>query len=907
MSSKKKSKRTLVDSKPQASSSVKKPFFDIYYPKEYMPKDLPEVSKNPVWLILCFLVPFLFLGICFIINHVTPFGDRTIFYGDFKAQYYPFLQELNYKLHNGGSLLWTWDSGLGSNFIGMIGYYLSSPMYLLLAFVPEKYLIVGVNICMMAKFGLCGLTTGVFLKKVFRRNDISILAFSLCYAFSNFMMGYHWNILWLDTVALLPLVALGVYQLVYEGKFKLYVISLALSVIANYYIGYMLCLFTFFWFFILWIKYPKQYRTTKGFFTSLFSIGGFSALALSMSAFLVVPVLFQLQNSASTNATGLKNAEFFHSFFEILGNMVGFHGATKIESEGLPNIYCGMICIVLFIIFARCQKISRAEKITDLCFVGFLFFSLNWSPLDFMWHGFHEPNQIPSRFAFIFIFLLIIISYRAFTLIKYVKGIDIAISAGFCVFVLICAYAYKINILWSVVLVAAYLVLIWLYELKTFDLKVLTPILSVIIIGEMCYNCYYGMHFIGTSDINYPKENESVSKILDEIKAEEYDDFFRMEQTYLSSKNDGMWYQYHAMGQFSSTSSKNVVNMTSKIGMISLKLSFQTYHTSPVIRSLLNLKYYIARDNGYIADDPTLSSYKQDGSTTLYKYNYYLPLGFMTDKDFDKFDYDINASDPVVNQNELYKAATGISDDVYSEIIAKQFSIEEGDLNATDLEQGKFDYKCSAKNKKVTIKYTADKDGEYYCYANLRDDAKNITVKSKSIDHKYDIESKRYLMPVGNYKSGDEFTITFNLSEAQKGNFRIIVAHFDENKFAKGYEKLSDETMQISSYTDTTVDGKITVKEDGMFYTSIPDEKGWKLFVDGKQVDKTLLIGSFIGAPLTAGEHTIHLEYFPQGLTLGIVISIVALLAFITICVFFSIKNKKSNINETDNSLSEGE
>lgn len=905
MSSKKKNKTAAKPPKIQEKPTVKKQFLDVYYPKEFMPKDLPKVSSNPLWLILCFLVPFVFLGVCFYLNKVTPFGDRTIFYGDFKAQYYPFLQEMHSKLQNGGSLLWTWDSGLGSNFIGMIGYYLSSPMYLLLTFVPEKYLIVGVNVCMMAKFGLCGLTTGIFLKKVFRRNDISILAFSLCYAFSNFMMGYHWNILWLDTVALLPLVALGIYKLVYERKFMLYVITLALSVISNYYIGYMLCLFTLFWFFILWLKYPKQHRTTKGFLTSLFSIGGFSALALSMSAFLVVPVLFQLQNSASTNATGLKKAEFFHSFFEILGNWIGFHGATKIEEDGLPNIYCGMICIVLFIIFARCQKISLWEKITDLCFVGFIFFSLNWSPLDFMWHGFHEPNQIPSRFAFIFIFVLIILSFRAFTLIKYVKGIDIAISACFVAFVLICAYAYKINILWSAVLAAVYLVLIWLYELKVFDLKVLTPIISIIIIGEMCYNCYYGAKFIGTSDINYPKENASVSKLINEVKDEEYDDFFRMEQTYLSSKNDGMWYQYHAMGQFSSTSSKNVVNMTSKIGMISLKLSFQTYHTSPIIASMLNLKYYIARNSGYIADDPTLTSYKQDGSTTLYKYNYYLPLGFMTDKDFDKYSPDTYSADPVLNQNELFKAATGITDDVYTEIYAKQFGIDGGDLKASNLEEGKFDYNCSSKGKNVTMKYVADKDGEYYCFANLRDDAKNLTVKSSSIDHQYDVESKRYLMPIGNYKAGDNITISFSLTEAQKGNFRIIVAHFDEDKFKSGYEKLNDETMKISSYTDTTVDGTITANEDGIFYTSIPDEKGWKLYVDGVEVEKSLLIGSFIGAPVTKGEHTIHLEYFPEGLKLGIVISVVALLIFVAICVFVALKNKREKAQV--NSENEGE
>ena len=893
MSSKKKKS---VAKQAVKAPAVKPDFLEVYYPSEYRPADEPKVSKNPVWLILCFFVPFILFGICIALSKVVPFDDKTIFYADFKAQYYPFLHELQSKLQNGGSLLWTWNSGFGSNFIGMIGYYLSSPVYLLLAFLPESLLIVGINLLMMIKFGLSGLFTGIFLKKVFRRNDVSILAFSLCYAFSNFMMGYYWNILWLDTIALLPLVALGVYQLVYEKKFKLYVISLALGIISNYYIGYMLCVFTLIWFFALWIKYPKRYRTAKAFWHSFGSIAIFSVIALCLSAFLVVPVYFQLQNSASTNATGLKDVKFYYDFFEILGNTIGFHDPTKIE--GLPNTYGGLICLVLFIIFARCKKISLVERITEMSFVGFMFFCLNWSPLDFMWHGFHEPNKIPSRFAFIFVFLMIIVAYRAFTLLKYVKPIDIAFSAGFCVLVLISALCFNINIVFSTIFMGFYLIAIWLYELKTYNLKVLTWLVCIVVIGEMCYNCYNGVKFVGTTASKYASEEE-INTLVDRIQ-EEDTDFYRMEETYVNSKNDGMWYAYHGMGQFSSTSSKNVVNMTGSIGLSSMKLSFQTLHTSPVLTSLFNLKYYIARDNGYIADDPTLTPAYTEGSTTLYKYNYYLPLGFMVDNNLASYDlanYDSN--NPFNVQNELYKSATGISDDVYSLINVKQYSINEGSITSNDIANGKYNYSCSSKNKVVTLKYTADKDGEYYSYVNVRDDAKKVTIASNSINHTYDVESKRYIFPIGNYKAGDEITMTCTLSEGNKGSFIVLVASFDEEKFANGYENLNDETMNITSYSDTVVEGTVSAKADGLFYASIPDEAGWKVYVDGNKVDKTLLIGSFIGVPITAGEHTIRFEYFPQGLIIGIIISVIALIAFIVICIIFSMKNKKEK-NEND-------
>ena len=889
MSSKKKKSNRVEVNKTQ---TTQKEFNEIYYPIEHRPQEERSVSKNPIWLILCFLIPFIFVGVCFALNESIPFGDKTVFYGDFKAQYYPFLKDLQNKLQNGGSLLWTWNSGLGSNFIGMIGYYLSSPMYLLLAFVPAKYLIIGITVCLMAKFGIAGLFSGIFLKKLFRRNDISIVAFSLGYAFSNFMMGYYWNIIWLDTVALLPLVALGVYQLVYEKKYKLYVISLALALISNYYIGYMLCVFTLIWFFILWAKYPKTHRTFKGFKNSFISIAVYTVLALSLTAFLIVPSYLQLQNSGSTNDTGLDKVEVFHSFFDVLGQTLGFHNATKIEADGLPNLYGGVICIVLFIIFARCSKISRAEKIADLSFIGFVFLSLNWSPLDFMWHGFHEPNQIPSRFAFIFIFLMLLVSYRAFTLLKYVKSIDLIVSVFFAGFVLLSGYACEIDILYSVVFIAAYLVFIWLYELKVYNEKILVSLISVLMIVEMCINCKSGVEYLGNTKAVYDNDHE-IAVLLDEIQ-EKDTDFYRLEETYVNSKNDGMWHTYHGMGQFSSTVNKNVLEMYGQFGMTRMKLSFQTYHTSPVITSFFNLKYYIARNNGYNAKDPTLTAVAREGKTTLYRYKYFLPLGFAVEKDLADLDIKKYNSNAIDSQNSLFSTATGIKEDVFTRIYANEYTIDDGDLSTNNVESGKFSYKTSGKDKVATIKYIADKKGEYYAYVNVRDDSKRATVKSKSINHTYDVDSKRYLMPIGYYDNGDEIEFNIKLTERTNGSFEIFVAHFDEETFAKGYELLNDEPMNVTYYDDTTVQGTITAKEDTLLYTSIPYEDGWTVYVDGKKAEKLQLIEGFSGVEITAGKHEIEFKYCPKGLLIGVAITILGLIIFIAICVIEYLKKKQS-------------
>ena len=206
---------------------------------------------------------------------------------------------------------------MGSNFIAMIGYYIASPLNLLASLLPEKYLLTTMALLIMTKISAGSLFTGIFLKSVFRRNDLSLVAFGSCYSFCSFMMGYYWNVIWLDAVSLLPLIALGVYSIVYRKKYRLFIVSLAVAMIANYYIGYMLCLFTLFWFFILWLKYPKTKNMRTIFLKSLMSMAGYSAIAIALSAFIVLPSYLQLQNTVASNDVFPKQMEFYNSFFDI--------------------------------------------------------------------------------------------------------------------------------------------------------------------------------------------------------------------------------------------------------------------------------------------------------------------------------------------------------------------------------------------------------------------------------------------------------------------------------------------------------------------------------------------------------------------------------------------------------------
>ena len=202
-----------------------------------------KTGKNPLWLILAFAIPMIGMWVGFALCKVHPFGDMQMLYSDLREQYYPFLHEFQARLQNGESLIWSWNGGLGTDFGSLIAYYIASPLNFISVFFPAAMLRDVMATLLTVKIGCAGLFFAIMLKSIFKKNDFSITFFGWMFAFCSFIMGYYWDTIWMDTVAVLPLVFLGLYKLVTEGKFKLYVFALFWAVLSNYYLGAFICYF----------------------------------------------------------------------------------------------------------------------------------------------------------------------------------------------------------------------------------------------------------------------------------------------------------------------------------------------------------------------------------------------------------------------------------------------------------------------------------------------------------------------------------------------------------------------------------------------------------------------------------------------------------------------------------------
>ena len=836
-----------------------------------------EQSKTRLFLILSFLVPFIIMGVMFAKAGIYPFGERQAMYSDCKQQYLPFLKEFQRKLKSGDSLLYSWRNGLGTNFIAMIGYYIASPLNWLTLFVPVKYVREAMAVFMMAKIGCASLFTAIFLKYVYKRNDLSLVAFGCCYAFCDFFMGYYWNVIWLDSVALLPLIALGAYRVVREGKFKLYVISLAIAFLSSYYIGYMICVFVLIWFVVLSIAEKTDFDKLVHDFIKM---GIYSVIGLMLTMPISLTSYIQLQNTVGTDDKFPKKVEFYNNFMEMLANLMSFHKTTTME--GLPNVGTGVVCILLLVIFVRSKNIEKREKITYLSLLGFMFVSLNVNVLDFIWHGFHFPNLIPYRFAFIFSFVFVIIAYKAFSAFSELDKKDII---GMCILtiIMVCISVFYLDskaVIGSLIVAASYILMMTFYEFKLIDKRILTILASVLIIVEMCIECSVGVSTVGTtSHNNYPDKEESVAELVKYAEEQNGNEFFRIDQTNYSTKNDGMIYGYNGVGQFSSTSYKNLITFTSRFGMVSKRSSYQYLLTSPVTSMYMGIKYVISRDN-YIGGERALTEVKEssDGNVKMYLNEYNLPIAYMADNASKNIN--MENDNVFLTQNEVFKGTTGVNKDVYT--LLKPDSFDCLNMEHKEDSEGMYSYSYTSGNNsgEINVTYVAQKDGSYYAWANIKS-SKKIEVKG-SIRHTYDIESQRYIFPVGYYHKGDRFTL--HVESTTSGKNIIGAAYLDNEVLDEGYAQLNDEGLKVTRYTSSVIEGTIDVQKDGVMLTSIPYERGWKLFIDGEKVDTEESMEAFLSADVKKGKHNVKLVYSPQGFKAGVFFSVIAILLFAALC-----------------------
>ena len=734
-----------------------------------------EWAKKWGPLVLAFALPFVGFVIVMMIYGCVPFGEDVAFlFSDQYHQYYPFFVAFRNALRSGDSLLYNWQIGMGLDYLGLVAYYLGSPLNLLSILVPESMMLGYFSMLVPIRLGLAGLFFAIMLKKLYGKNDISIALFGSFYALCSWALAYQWNVMWLDTFALLPLVALGTVFLLRDRKFVLYTVSLFLSIICNYYIGLFTCIFVL----LLFVCYEIcRFESFGRFFNDLLRIAVFSVLAIGMTAFLELPTLAALGNTqSSVNAFptdfrlnvvsiyydypdvdkawgAVKGAAMSGSDFwvrlklwltamgksftplldgmrQVAGNLgVGIRHTFK---EGLPNIYSGVSVLTMAFLFLTTGKVKLRDK---LCSVGMLlFFILSFllRQLDYIWHGFHFPNMIPYRFSFLFSFVLIWMAYRAW-LLRHEFKVWQLITAGVLTAGILACYedlsdtTYIVcNALCMLLTLAvfAYLIVERILSKKDENAapgklalrwdRYATGLLTLVMIAELVMNLVgFQLNFSTTTVADYPKGTDDTASAISYMNFKERkNSFFRAEVTHTQTFNDGALNNYNGITAFTSSANMRTTSFMAALGFAA-KRTYNRYafeESSPVANLFLNLKYMIERD-GDVEENSYFSTVHNFGDVYLLENEAYLPLGFLAEKELLQWDIS-QGSDSFQKQSELFRLATGVEGELWqmSPNGCLQITGDNVEIIANSPDTGRITYKTTQRGT-ISYGYTMTKRG----------------------------------------------------------------------------------------------------------------------------------------------------------------------------------------------------
>ena len=873
--------------------------------------------KRRLPLVLSFCIPFAVVVLSFCVAGIWPVGDGQALAHDGWHQYYPFFAAFREKLLSGGSLQYTWDVGMGTSYLSLYAYYLACPLNFLTVLIPASLLREYFALLIVLKVSLSGLFFAWYLKLVFYRNDWTLPFFGMLYAFCAYIAGYYWNLMWLDVLAIFPLLVAGTVCLLRDGKFRLYTASLALSLWCNYYLSFFCCIFVALAFFGYCICRPNGFA---GFWRRLARVALCTLLSVGVTAALLLPTLYALGNtySAASELPRLLAMNIAESGSGTIGEggvwetlrtetIPGFLSAARqvlsglltstvpTKMEGLPNLFCGFSTVALAVFYFCCKRIRLREKLVSLALLLFFLASFIFRILDYVWHGFHFPNMLPYRFSFLFSFVLITMAFRAYTQLRWFKPWHLAVILPVCLGLAACGLgeedAVRRIALSAVCLLICCAAMVLYYKNRR---EAAAIVLAGVFSLEMVASFAIGVATVAmTTRSTYPREGEDVQAVLEAMQEREPEElFWRTEVSNTQTLNDGALNGYHGVSIFTSSANVRFNRFSRSLGLASWPASnrYAYYESTPFSNLMCGIKYLIDRD-GKQLDRSVNTLAAASGDVLLLENTSYISLGFVTNSKLSEFVTEENRYNPILEQEEMFRLATGLEAPLYTHL--KHSGLEapgDATLRASGTSGTQYSYSTEKQTDStdLSISYTVGEDG-FFC----------ATTKSSG---NYDLDvycngellfsrniKVRCLFGIGTFSAGDTLTFTYAVEAGKSGTISLDVAEQNDAVFNEGLELLSRSPWELTEFSDTKIAGTIDAVQDGLFYTSIPCEPGWQAFVDGQEValaetydpeNKDLkLTDSVIAFPLTQGRHEIVLRYRAPGLNTGIAVSAVCLTA----------------------------
>ena len=850
---------------------------------------------------LSFMVPFITVCIIFCFLGVYPAGSRTMLTVDLYHQYMPFIYELRAKILGGRSLFYSWDSGLGNEYYAVFANYASSPLNILSLLFPYKTLPVFVAFVTALRSGLASLFMTFLLSRIDRRKyDLVTCCFGISYALCGWFLSDFWNIMWCDAYVLLPLICLGLLDLLTAGKYPLYVISLAVCLISNYYSGYMVCIFLIFFSPVMFFSFfPRDSINAQSFFKAAgrFSLG--SLIGGAISAIVVVPTYLILQNSSATG-------DEFPVDFNLTGNLFDFLGRFLVSAnpnirDGMANVACGIVTVLmipLFFMAGNKTGITLRKKISFGLMLAFLYLSFSTRTLNFIWHGFHFPNQIPYRQSYMMSFVVVIIAFMTIRCLRtYTSGQLSAVCAGAGIFLLLYekfgtgSEGYQ-QIGLSLLFILIQSVVLRLIVVSPANrMRFLEIVLAVSMLLENVTASAFTIARVSehegfTAYDFYGKNRTVIHDQAERLEGSEGHRNFERIELYPNNICDiQSVYDVKGMSIFSSTARESFVKYMRNFGFHNngingLRNSGLTEVTATVLgirgaASIQNTQSvpFFFNESGSV------------GEVAFYDNPHALSVGFMTDDDVINYAPNYQNGDVFAKTNDWIRSM-GVAADVYLPVdVASSGESGIAFTGKTGNSLG-YNFTSNGGQSSYTVTcYNADHGSDIYIYA---DSSKGGNVKiyeGDTLTASFEIRSYQTIC-LGTFE-GTPLSATITYTTAPSGSLRVYSYELNRAGFDCMVSTLGSNQLEVTAYDDTSLKGIIDAGDGGFMLLTIPYTEGFRAEADGNSVEIIPVQDALCGVFLSPGVHEISLEYNPRGFAAAALISAAGVGALLAVSMIF--------------------
>jgi uncharacterized membrane protein YfhO len=911
--------------------------------------------KDTFKRILDIAYPALTLGVIFLcyfllysLNGFYPFSKdgHTVLMIDAQSQYISYYRYFRNLLLEHGSFIYTGSKAFGGDFMSIYAYYLASPFNFLIVFFSEADIPAFILIISIIKMMLGGMFMYFLLRSKKGNPSLCNVGIGICYGLLSYAFVYQCNFMWLDAAMILPAVVLGLEKLMQHKMKWLYPVALYYALVSSWYTGAMICVFCVVYFLAYYFKDKKADRNWKRIVDfALFSLcGGLLSGILWVTAFLHFSGTKVQSNLPSFSFYSIST--FIHGFL-----YDGYQSVNDItQNEGYIPAFTSLV-LTIYAIHFFFNRNYRIRFRLSFFFVILFYFLMSSTSISYtLLHFGSVPTWFPSRYAFVYSFLVCLYAYyqndrmEKESVIGFLLS-DIVIAGLIAIAILVkdnSNHVHTLDTTSLVILIVTTCVCLLSIILERIPLlkgKKKTYILSAIKIMAVplaIYSSYIGdNHILSVNKQHYQdysvyQDDDSYTKSVNLLK--EYagkDSTYRMELTfnrpgnYNEINNNPMFYSYNGISHFSSSEKKDVEKYMLYLGF-HYNYFFEGYDCGSTVaaNSYLGIKYLMDLDDGYERYRPKflnssafteITSIQSDVEDIHYYENTTaLPLGFVVENSdysyvsegkvldddttywFDHFEY----------QNQIYHEMTSqVEEDIFTPITYKIR------LNGMTLDES---------NPTTQDYYYSGKKGDsmYITFDNPSGvDDYNLYLCLKDLNEDFDVYADGNYVEIANYwHKGIKGLSTTRKSHSillyAKKSFSHehirpeiymeslpVLRKYHDVLISQGANDLKTKTG-LFSYTYY---GTFNLTQDnGMFLFTLPYESDFQMYVDGKKVETYQRFNIFTGGSLDGvekGEHTIQLVYQDKGLILGFFLTLLGIGLTIFLIIYINhIDNRKKNL-----------